>query len=120
MPTAAAGNAIVREIRAHGPKPAGPCAMIIFGVTGDLSKRLLLPALYNLASIGLLSEHFALVGYAMPEIREEQVREALAANLRQACGRDSDSDVIEWLVSRVRFIASDFASESGWQSLTTF
>jgi glucose-6-phosphate 1-dehydrogenase len=119
MLTATTGNAIVREIRAHGPKPADPCAMVIFGVTGDLSKRLLLPALYNLASHGLLSERFALVGFAQSEMSQDQLREMLATNVRQACKDDSDDDTIDWLVSRVRFIASDFASESGWESLHT-
>jgi glucose-6-phosphate 1-dehydrogenase len=54
MPAAVAGSEIVREIRTRILKPPGPSAMVIFGVTGDLSKRLLLPALYNLASQGLL------------------------------------------------------------------
>ena len=61
MVTAVKDN-LVEEIRTHGPKPAGPCAMVIFGITGDLSKRLLLPALYNLATHGLLNEHFSLAG----------------------------------------------------------
>src|SRR5258707_8704445 len=117
MLTATTGNAIVREIRAHGPKPAGPCAMVIFGVTGDLSKRLLLPALYNLASHGLLSERFALVGFAQSEMSQDQLREMLATNVRQACKDDSDDDTIDWLVSRLTFIGSDFASELGLHSL---
>ena len=43
-------------------RPPGPCAMVIFGAGGDLTRRLLVPALYNLARTGLLPEHFALVG----------------------------------------------------------
>ncbi|MGA3402262.1 MAG: glucose-6-phosphate dehydrogenase, partial [Acetobacteraceae bacterium] len=43
-------------------KPPGPCAMVIFGAGGDLTKRLLVPALYNLSRTGLLPEHFAIVG----------------------------------------------------------
>src|ERR1700728_3762145 len=42
--------------------PAGPCTMVIFGGGGDLTKRLLVPALYNLSHTGLLPEHFAIVG----------------------------------------------------------
>jgi len=49
MASATTDNTLVREIQVHGPKPAGPCAMVIFGITGDLLKRLLLPAVYNLA-----------------------------------------------------------------------
>jgi glucose-6-phosphate 1-dehydrogenase len=44
------------------PQPPGPCAMVIFGASGDLTRRLLVPALYNLARTGLLPEHFAIVG----------------------------------------------------------
>src|ERR1700744_5115213 len=43
-------------------KSPGPCAMVIFGGGGDLTKRLLVPALYNLSRTGLLPEHFAIVG----------------------------------------------------------
>ena len=49
----------VRTARAvQGP----PCAMVIFGSSGDLTKRLLIPALYNLAKAGRLSDKFALIG----------------------------------------------------------
>ena len=46
------------------PRIAGPCAVVIFGVTGDLSKRKLMPAIYDLANRGLLPPGFALVGFA--------------------------------------------------------
>ncbi len=119
MAMATAENTLVREIRVHGAKRAGPCAMVIFGITGDLSKRLLLPALYNLASQGLLSEYFALVGFALSDISEDELRERLKNDLIQACGRNCDIGTVHWLVSRVHFIASDFESPSGWQKLHT-
>jgi glucose-6-phosphate 1-dehydrogenase len=117
MATAIAENAMGREIRTSAPKPAGPCAMVIFGITGDLSKRLLLPALYNLALQQLLPEQFAIVGFALSEGGEEQLRETLSADLKQIYGRDCDPDTIQWLVSRLRFIRSDFDSAAGWQGL---
>ena len=48
-------------------KPADPCAMVIFGATGDLTKRLVMPALYNLARTNVLPEQFALIGVARAE-----------------------------------------------------
>jgi glucose-6-phosphate 1-dehydrogenase len=42
-------------------QPAGPCAMVIFGAAGDLTRRKLIPALYNLAADGLLSDNFAVI-----------------------------------------------------------
>jgi glucose-6-phosphate 1-dehydrogenase len=91
--------------------------MVIFGITGDLSKRLLLPALHNLASHGLLPEHFALIGIGLSDLTESQFRDKLTSDLADACGKDCDSRIIEWLVSRLRFIASDFESASAWQRL---
>jgi glucose-6-phosphate 1-dehydrogenase len=91
--------------------------MVIFGITGDLSKRLLLPALYNLATHGLLSEHLALVGFALSDISEEELRETLTGNLKQACGSRCNLGTISWLVSRIHYISSDFDSPSGWQKL---
>ena len=46
------------------PEPPGPCAMVVFGASGDLTARLLVPALYNLSRTRLLPENFALIGVA--------------------------------------------------------
>ena len=46
------------------PRIAGPCSVVIFGVTGDLSRKKLIPAIYDLANRGLLPPSFALVGFA--------------------------------------------------------
>ena len=46
------------------PRIAGPCSLVIFGVTGDLSRKKLMPAIYDLANRGLLSPSFSLVGFA--------------------------------------------------------
>ncbi|HQT80357.1 MAG TPA: glucose-6-phosphate dehydrogenase, partial [Rhodopila sp.] len=48
--------------------PPGPCAMVIFGAGGDLTKRLLVPALYNLTTTGLLPEHFELIGVDLADL----------------------------------------------------
>ena len=51
----------------HKLKPADPCAMVLFGATGDLAKRLVIPALYNLSVSGVLPDNFALIGVARGE-----------------------------------------------------
>ena len=56
-------------------KPAGPCAMVIFGAAGDLTKRLIVPALYNLARTKLIPEHFALVGVDLADLSTDQWRQ---------------------------------------------
>src|SRR5687767_8613862 len=67
----------------HGPligrwsdtqPPGDPCVLVIFGASGDLTKRLLMPALYNLACDGLLPEQFALVGADIVELSTDQFR----------------------------------------------
>jgi glucose-6-phosphate 1-dehydrogenase len=55
-----------------------PCVMVIFGASGDLTKRLLAPALYNLACDGLLSENFAVLGVGRSRISDEAFRESMA------------------------------------------
>ena len=52
----------------HAAKPAGPCAMVIFGAGGDLTKRLVIPALYNLTTSKLLPDDFALIGVDIASI----------------------------------------------------
>jgi glucose-6-phosphate 1-dehydrogenase len=98
-------------------RAASPCALVIFGVTGDLTRRLLFPALYNLGRDRLLPEEFAVVGFALADSSEQQFREKLEEDLRQTIGREADLDLVRWLVSRVRLIASDFDSADGWQQL---
>ena len=67
----------------HGDR-APACNMVIFGGGGDLTKRLLMPALYNLSRTGLLPEHFSLIGVDRLELTNEafrlQIEEALRAS----------------------------------------
>ena len=60
-------TAIDDELEQAG-KPAGPCAMVVFGATGDLTMRKLVPALYNLGKAHLLPKEFAVVGVALDDI----------------------------------------------------
>jgi glucose-6-phosphate 1-dehydrogenase len=62
---------------------AGPCAIVIFGASGDLTKRKLLPSLYNLAAIGILPEDFSIIGVARREISHEEFR----AQMTEAIGK---------------------------------
>jgi glucose-6-phosphate 1-dehydrogenase len=110
-------NAEVRDKATSRPAPTGPCALVIFGITGDLSKRLLLPALYNLARQRLLSDKFAIIGFASSDTDEQGLRNAIAEDLKKALGSEADNAVIEWLASRVRYIAATFDDEAGWKRL---
>lgn len=67
-------------------KPADPCAMVIFGATGDLTKRLVIPALYNLALAKVLPENFVLIGVVRAEGRAESWRNDLCGALKSFVG----------------------------------
>ncbi len=101
----------------HGLKPAGPCVLVIFGITGDLTKRLLFPALYGLARHGFLPEQFAIAGFALSDLSETELRSSLAQELRQSEGPDANSEIIDRLAGGLRLVASDFESDAGWQQL---
>lgn len=117
MTTTHPRTASARREAAAKLRAASPCVLVIFGITGDLTRRLLFPALYNLERDKLLPEEFAVAGFALAEASEQQFRDKLEEDLRQTIGREADLDLIHWLVSRVRLIASDFDSASGWQQL---
>jgi glucose-6-phosphate 1-dehydrogenase len=96
------------------PKPADPCAMVLFGATGDLARRLVIPALYNLACTGLLPEHFALIGVARGEDDVESWRRTLHDALRDMskAGGTFQADHIDedaWtrLADRMSFVSGD-------------
>jgi len=74
-------------------KPGDPCALAIFGASGDLAKRKLFPALLNLKRSGLLRNEFAVLGLATSEMASEAFRERLTADLHSFAPQDVDSDL---------------------------
>src|ERR1700674_1809982 len=81
--------------RAPRPAKAPPCAIVIFGASGDLTKRLLMPALYNLAKAGRLSDKFALIGVDRSEKSHEDFREELAEGVRRFVSDTAEASVAE-------------------------
>jgi glucose-6-phosphate 1-dehydrogenase len=63
-------------------QPSGPCVMVVFGAGGDLTKRKLIPALYNLARDGLLAKEFAVVGFGRTPLETATFRQKMAQDLR--------------------------------------
>jgi glucose-6-phosphate 1-dehydrogenase len=88
-------------------RPADPCTLIIFGASGDLTHRLLLPALYNLAVSGLLPEAFALIGVARSESTSEAFRDDLAKSLPKFATRDIDEQVVKKLLDCVAYVQGE-------------
>lgn len=65
------------------PRIAGPCAVVIFGVTGDLARKKLMPAIYDLANRGLLPPSFALVGFARRDWADEDFGQVVHDAVKQ-------------------------------------
>ncbi len=98
-------------------KPAGPCVMVIFGATGDLTRRLLMPSLHNLIRQNLLPREFAVVGFALGAEDEEEFRAQISGALREQVSEGFDPQSAGWLMERLSFIPADFSSQAGYQAL---
>ena len=101
-------------------RPGDPCAMVIFGAAGDLTRRKLIPALYNLAKQQLLSREFAVVGISHGSMSTEDFRNWVADDIKHYAGVDADSDVIEWFLRRVYYITAEFDDKNVYPQLKDF
>lgn len=98
-------------------KPAGPCLMVIFGSSGDLAKRKLIPALYHLTEQGLLPKDFAVVGFARRDMKEDGFRAYLNEEVRKLIPDPVDEAVWKELVGRFYFIPGDFGDTNAFAKL---
>ncbi|MGI8885119.1 MAG: glucose-6-phosphate dehydrogenase [Pyrinomonadaceae bacterium] len=89
-------------------KTAAPCVMVIFGATGDLTKRKLFPALYNLAKQGFLPENFAIVGVGRQELEIGDFWSKINADLLEFIGKDVDKNLLKWFQERTFYTGGDF------------
>jgi glucose-6-phosphate 1-dehydrogenase len=85
-------------------RPADPCCFVVFGASGDLTRRLLIPALYNLAAGGLLPEPFSLVGVARGDMPGETLRKQLGMALREFATRPVDNATADRLLACVTYV----------------
>jgi len=97
--------------------PTPPTALVIFGATGDLSQRKLLPALYNLAHEGGLPERFELVGVSRSALSDEEFRDLARTAITTRSRRTPDSDVLAGLLERVSYVTTSFDDAEGYGRL---
>jgi glucose-6-phosphate 1-dehydrogenase len=88
-------------------KKPDPCAFVIFGVTGDLTHRLVMPALYNLAASDLLPDSFCVVGVTRKAMSNEELCDNLMKGLHQFATRKVDDSIARRLLECVTCIAAD-------------
>src|SRR5712671_6341515 len=89
-------------------KQGDPCIMVIFGAAGDLTARMLIPALYNLARADLLSKEFAVLGVARAQMTDEDFRKRILEDVKQYCGDCINDALWDSFSRRFYYLAGDF------------
>ena len=103
----------------HAPinSVAAPCVMVIFGATGDLTKRKLIPALCNLAAGNLLSKQFAIIGFAGNDFNTESFRKHLADEIPKYSSAKIDPAIWSWFAERIYYVKGDFQDPEAYKRL---
>ena len=96
-----------------------PCVMVIFGASGDLTKRKLIPALCNLASSRLLSPQFAVIGFSYDSMTTEAFRAQLSKDIKEFAPEPVDSKLWDWFLERIYYVQGDFQDPAAYQRLKT-
>jgi glucose-6-phosphate 1-dehydrogenase len=94
-----------------------PCVMVIFGFTGDLTRRKLIPALYNLASQQLLSREFAVIGVGRSPMSDDDARKKVTEDFKQFATGAIDADLWEWFVRRISYVSGNFDDPATYDKL---
>ncbi len=113
------------SVSVAGSRQAAPATMIIFGAAGDLTKRLVVPALYNLFRAGRLADTFSVIGVDHNPLTTETWRQSLTdeiVNLTQKGGTESEARQLDrhawdWVISRVRYFRGDYTSPETYSQL---
>jgi glucose-6-phosphate 1-dehydrogenase len=100
-----------------GGRPGDPCAMVIFGAAGDLTKRLLVPSLYNLHASKLLPEKFAVVGVTAAKFSDEDFREKLTKDIQEFARSPIQKELWDWFKSKIYYHSGDFRDPSLYSQL---
>jgi glucose-6-phosphate 1-dehydrogenase len=99
------------------PRVAGPCVLVLFGVTGDLSRKKLMPAVYDLANRGLLPPGFSLVGFARRDWVNEDFAQVTHDAVKQYARTPFNDTVWQQLAEGIRFVPGEFADDAAFDRL---
>jgi glucose-6-phosphate 1-dehydrogenase len=115
--TEAVGTETIRDVRL--PRTPSPAAIVIFGATGDLTQRKLMPGLYSLAVQQLLPPETTVVGVARSDLPDDEFRSRMRAGV-EAHGRfPVDEDVWHGFAQRLRYLSASFDEPAGFRRLKT-
>ena len=100
------------------PQKPEPCCFVIFGVTGDLTHRLVIPALYNLAESGLLPDQFCIVGIARKKMSDDELRQSLMEGLDKHATRPVKKEVAKKLLGCLTCLEADNDDPASFDQLS--
>ena len=101
----------------NGSRPAPPCVLTIFGATGDLTRRKLIPALYDLAAQDLLPDEFAIVGYGRRPQNEDEFRQTLGEGVKEFARLEWSDEKWAWLCDRIFYQPGAYGEAQSHQKL---
>ncbi|MCX4727276.1 glucose-6-phosphate dehydrogenase [Streptomyces sp. NBC_00963] len=99
------------------PRIAGPSGLVIFGVTGDLSRKKLMPAVYDLANRGLLPPGFSLIGFARRDWEDEDFAQVVHDSVKEHARTPFREEVWQQLIQGMRFVQGDFDDDAAFATL---
>ncbi len=111
------GNQLGPASMVEEAKAAPACVLAIFGAAGDLTRRLLVPALHNLRRSGLLPEAFAIVGIARTPFSDDAFRHDLEEDLRTFATDKVDPAESAWFAERAYYLQGDFGDAATYAQL---
>lgn len=101
------------------PRIAGPCGLVIFGVTGDLARRKLMPAVYDLANRGLLPPGFALTGFARRDWEAQDFAQVVHDAVQENARTPFRESTWRQLAEGIRFVQGEFDDDDAFDRLST-
>ncbi len=99
------------------PRIAGPCGMVLFGVTGDLSRKKIMPAIYDLANRGLLPPGFSLVGFARRDWADQDFAQIVHDAVKEHARTEFREEVWKQLAEGFRFVPGNFDDDVAFDQL---
>jgi glucose-6-phosphate 1-dehydrogenase len=99
------------------PRIAGPCGMVLFGVTGDLSRKKIMPAIYDLANRGLLPPGFSLVGFARRDWADQDFAQIVHDSVKEHARTEFREEVWQQLAEGFRFVPGNFDDDQAFERL---
>ena len=99
------------------PRIAGPCGLVLFGVTGDLARKKVMPAIYDLANRGLLPPGFTLVGFARRDWADQDFAQVVHDSVKEHARTEFREEVWRQLAEGFRFVQGDFSDDVAFDNL---